>query len=363
MSKSSGAVNMSDFIAVLAEIIDRIEIHPDLTLAHSNYPPLSPVPQVAARIKHAPRDIQAKYIAEKLSAYLATIYFDRSLSPVSADSQNDPSSIAPTLVNNTSSGFNTVFYNQLVAANRGDGYYDPDWVVESIPCSNHQMDTIVGVVKEGLHLHQPQLKIDVPSQTFTIGDRVSILLPKNIVTRSRYIAIGNRGRVNSDSIVNIYFNVPTTTILDLTTQLTIDLNQLNLAFELHIDPNPDRHGRCEPIILSLAKSDYSSAFPALIKIYHSIAHTCRNSVPFSTKLLAPGIAIGEVYSTNEDDGNHHCGAIAYALAQAWMSEITNSDTKLDAILATLLDSGIDSHQPYLIMTDRSPTIDIYQSID
>jgi HopA1 effector protein family len=357
---------MSDFIAVLAEIVDRLKIHPDLTLEHSNYSPLSPVPQVATRVKHAPRDIQAKYIAEKLASYLSTIYFDRSLLPISADSQADRTSISPTLVNNTSSGFNTVFYNQLVEANRGDGYYDSDWVVESMPSlpvgSNPQMDPIVGVVKEGLHLHQPQLKIDVPSQTLTIGDRVSILLPKNIVTRSRYIAIGNGGRVNSDSIVNIYFNAPTIIILDLTTQLTIELNRLNLPFELHIDPNPDRHGRCEPVILSLAKSDYPSAFPTLVKVYHSIGHTCRNSIPFCTKLLAPGIAVGEVYSTNEDNGNHHCGAIAYALAQAWMSEITNSDTKLDSILTTLLDSGIDPHQPYLLITDRSPTSDIYQSI-
>ncbi len=73
--------------------------------------------------------------------------------------------------------------------------------------------------------------------------------------------------------------------------------------------------------------------------------------------------MGEVYSTNEDDGNHHCGAIGYALAQAWMSEITNADLKLDAILTTLLDSGIDPHQPHTILSEGTPGIDIYQSID
>ncbi len=346
---------MSDFIAILAAIVDRLEIHPDLTLEHSNYLPLSPAPQVATRVKHAPRDIQAKYIAEKLQAYLSSIYFERSLLPLLADSQKLK------LVNNTSSGFDTVFYNQLIEANRGDGYYDPDWLIESMPALT--ADAIIGVVKDGLHLQQRRVEVYLPNQDFAIGDRVAILFPKNIVTRSRYIAIGNRGRVNSDSIVNVYFNAPTTSILDLTTQLTIELNQLNLAFELQIDPNPDRHHRCEPVILSLAKSDYQTAYPVLVKVYHSIGHTFQNSVPFCTKPLAPGIAVGEVYSTNEDDGNHHCGAIGYALAQAWMSEITNSDPKLDSILTTLLDSGIDPHQPYLILTEKAPALDIYQSID
>ena len=70
---------MSSFHQVIAEIVEKIEINQDFTIAHADYPPLSTSPEALSKLQQLSVDLQQKYVVAQVQSYLYDIYFSHSL--------------------------------------------------------------------------------------------------------------------------------------------------------------------------------------------------------------------------------------------------------------------------------------------
>ena len=70
---------MSNFHQILTEIIEKIEIDENFTVAHPDYEALELAPDVIEKLHQALPQIRSKYLTTQVQEYLYDIYFSHSL--------------------------------------------------------------------------------------------------------------------------------------------------------------------------------------------------------------------------------------------------------------------------------------------
>ena len=331
---------MSSFHQVITEIVEKIAINQDFTIAHADYPPLSTSPETLSKLQQLSVDLQQKYLVAQVQSYLYDIYFSNSLIDL-----NELARIAqqpPTIKNNLVDGIDINFYPRLQQSNTGSGYLDPDWQIVATTDRNELI-----VVKAGLHLHiDPRQHLPPAFQLATPGMIVPIYLPHNLVGQDTYIAIGNAGIPNSTKLIQIYFNFTPDAAIDINHKLTSVLNSQNIPFQFAILHNPDLFYRYDAGTLELNQPDYQSVQPILAEIYQTHQATFSPDVPLFSKQLAPGLGLVEI-PASDTFGQHRCQILATGLVMAIDRGHNSTTEKLTTIDQILANTGIDLAQPYL----------------
>ncbi len=325
-------IQMAD--TIFQEIADVITIDSKLTIHHPSYPAWSMPELVSNRLQDSPREIQAKFLCTQLQAYLHDIYFSRSLLPLAASTS---AATSPLVINNsTIKGIDTAFYAQIDQANCSQGYYDPDWIMEG-----EEDDGMVAVVKAGLRLHVWPPYIYPDYQTLAGGDRAAIIMPKNLLTIDRYIAVSNYGRVRQQPIIHLYFSCPPDPAIAVINQVTTALNSLELPFELQVQLAPSKYQQTDSLILQLAVADYPTAQPALSKIHGQYRSQFYDQTPSLTQPVATGVGLSTA-TTDQCGVSQLWQLVAQALAASWLLQTVDTKTKIDRIWQALEQANIGS---------------------
>jgi hypothetical protein len=312
----------------LTEILTGLVIQPNFTISHPRHPDFTVAEMVADRLLASPPEIQTKFLVQHLQSYLMGTYF----SQVYREPPEKPQGFA---------NDDTLFLSQIQAANSGHGYYDLNWTLESI-----EEDQQVAVVKDGLRLYMPSNCVHSPTGELSPGGLVAIVMPKNIRTIDRYVAIGNYGRLPELPVTNIYWNASPAAAIELISELTTGLNQLAIPFELQIESDTSAYHRLEPLILVILCSDYSKAEPLLRQIH--TAHPSRAGVPPFAQRIASGIGVAETESPQADFAALCCRSISLGIVGCQSdAEVV---TQIAAIQQELLEDGVLDHEYNLLLS-------------
>jgi hypothetical protein len=319
----------------LQDIASNIQITSDYSIIHPDYKPLEFLPEVLANFEQLPLEIRKKYLSLQLRNFLYGIYFNGSIKPLRTLEENTVNlPIQEKLENNSAKGLNLEFYEQLHQSNCGKGYFDPGWLV-----LREENDGSLAVQKNGLTLHIDRDQHLTPlEKAANVGDLVAILKPRNTLENEFYVAIGNQGEANSET-VEIYLNLTPEGAVVIMGTCTGKLNKINIPFTLKVLHNPSDYDRYYTGILSLKKSDYEAVKQWLQTVYQENQLYFRPEVPLFTKLLAPGLSLAEQtnpkLAATESFGLHHCRIIANSLLSAWQNGDHSKESKMASIYSHL----------------------------
>lgn len=350
-------------LEVLNDISHNIEINADFRITHPDYKPLEIPEEAINRFRAVPLELQRKYLNLQLQQFLYGIYYNGSmLAALKIDNNSENLSLSQDLENNTFLGMDLKFYEQLHQSNCGKGYFDPDWQV-----MRQESDGSFAVTKGGLTLHingDPYLAN--PSTSMSIGDRISLLMPRNLVQNGFYMAVGNAGlnsyegdRDTHDTTVRIYFHLSPEGAVAVMASLTEQLNAIDIPFSFKVLYNPSNYDRYDSGVLYFEKNFYSQVHNALRIIYAKNERHFRSEVPLFTKQLVSGLAVAEEpdqkFTERESFGTNRCQIIADALLVTWDSGDNSPKNRLEAILQNFDRLGLELQQPYL----NANSADIY----
>jgi hypothetical protein len=348
---------MSMFDRQLTQIVNLIEIAPDLTISHPHYPPAQLDPAISARFTQIPIELQTKFLIDRVRNYLYDLYFTGSSSTRSALAAAAPGS--PSVKNNLTNGVDIDFYRRLQQSNTSRGYLDLDWQIVA-----ETADGELVVVKDGLHLHiDRQWHLPQNLQQAAIGETLPIFLPPNLVGRDTYIMVGDGGSPQRDDLaapdarlVRLYFNFTPDAAISIGQQLTGKLNQLGIPFEFAILHDSALFYRYDAATLWLSQANYLIARSCLVELYRSHRAEFSNPVPLCTKQLAPGLGIAEVPLATDSFGLHRCQLIAEGLVAAFLQQQSAIAAKLDLIESTWNTAQLARSHPHL----NPSTADCYE---
>jgi HopA1 effector protein family len=343
-------MNTSEVLQYLAQ---HLSIDPNFTVRLPDGPEFTAVAQIVQRLQASSRDLQASFLQDHLRTFLLDRYFSRSLE---SNTTNED------FANDNGGSIHSAFYQSLEQANPCLGYYDWFWTIEEILAEDW-----IGVVKDGLHLQMPGTHI-YPPDVREVGEAVAIAMPKNLLTVDRYMMVSDRGRPQNAPFANIYFHLPAAVATLLLTRLANGLNQAEVPFEVAMLIDEAAYPRSDAAILRIDRSAYAIAEPVLRSVDLELALDSATagiaSIPLGTKLLAPGVAVAEVATLEQDFGSLFWGAVAKGLAGAWGDELELEEQRWQSIQTELAAVGIDIACPHIITTQQSvpnSNEDIYRS--
>ena len=366
-AKNRSLPDITDSLLVtLKDIVENITVQSKFCITHPDYKPLELPEESVEQFQKLPQDLQDKYLSLQLSGFLSGIYFTRSLHTIlSTDEEIADSARHKIEENTTSAGVDVAFFDRLQTNNHGQGYGDPGWQV----LRQEEDDNLI-VRKDELTLHIKRDRHLYPDTQFaTVGDLVSIRLPKNRVDSRNYIAISNAGchetanPNNERESVCIYFNFGAEGAVIFMAELTQQLNELSIPFSFKVPYNPWDYKRCDSGRLYFKKQDYKAVKSILKPIYLTNSSHFNSECPFLTKILAPGLALAEEPNLKlleaESFSQNRCQTIANGLLEAWKNDEDLPDSIMSAIIQQFIKNEIDLKKPYL----NAKSKDIYDFVD
>ncbi|MEQ8756493.1 MAG: T3SS effector HopA1 family protein [Coleofasciculus sp. G1-WW12-02] len=331
---------------VLNDIVNNIEIQPNFSIRHPHYQPLELPTEAVARFQKMPGDMQQKYLSLQLRSFLYGIYYNGSMRTALA--LDGEGKVLPLdLENNTFLGVDVGFYERLHESNRGDGYFDADWLV-----LREESDGSLAVSKGGVRLHIERDKhLQYDHRTAVIGDLVAILMPKNLVQNGFYMAVGNQGlnRVEDAQVqsvtVRIYFNLTPDGAVAVMASLTQRLNEMGIPFSFKVLYNPKDYGRYDSGVLYFDKRDYQKVRQVLLDVYGENKSQFQPEIPLFTMQLAPGLGLAEEpnqkFASQESFGMNRCQIVANGLLEACYNGEHSPESRMKSILGQFSLLGID----------------------
>jgi hypothetical protein len=334
----------------IEDIIHKVEIVSHHCIKHPNYKSLELTPQAAERFQKLPLELQKKYLAVQLRSFLYGVYYNGSLKEdlnLPEDEESKNVTLNQNLENNSFLGVDINFYDRLHESNRGEGYWNNDWLVVK-----EEIDGALAVHKGGLTIHiERERHLKPEDQAVTVGNVVAIKLPKNVVQNGFYMAVGNASAHGDQEIVRIYFNLSPDGAVAVMDALTTQLNALSTSFTFKALYNPSDYGRCDSAVLYFDKPNYETVRPVLARVYTDNKSHFGETVPLFTKLLAPGLSLAEEpnskFTERESFGMNRCQIIANALLDVWQQDNNTPQGKLESILKHFAMQEIELQRPYL----------------
>lgn len=349
-------------LSALEDIVNNVWIQDDFCISHPSYKPLELDSEVIDRLNAMPPVLQQKYIGSQLRSFLYGVYYNGSLkTSLALDSETVINS--QNLENNTFLGMDLDFYERIDDSNMGQGYFDKDWLV-----IREEEDGVIAVSKGGLTVHiQKHLHLKSADDQISIGDLISIRLPKNLLQNGFYMAVGDAGSHSPQSsqsqLVRIYWSLIPEGAIAVMKSLTEKLNKISLPFTFKVLYNPSDYQRYDSAVLYFDNHHYEAVHPVLQSIYTEHQSHFLPETPLFTKLLAPGLALAEEpnqkFSSAESFGLNRCQIIANGLLLAHEKKDESPEDRMSLILDQFSLLGIDIKKPYL----NADSSDIYLALN
>ncbi|OCQ90715.1 hypothetical protein BCD67_03070 [Oscillatoriales cyanobacterium USR001] len=345
----------------LQDIVENVQINADFSIIHPLYRPVELSIETYQQWQLLPEEIKNDCLLLKLRSFIHAVYFNCSFTPNLSSNQDDEKDSNFNIENNKILGIDPLFYNQLHQSNQGTGYYDDGWLVQT------EKDDNCLIVTKDIKLHiQRDQHLHPDHKTATVGDKVAILLPKNLIQNRIYIAVGNAGKPQTEtpqqSLVCIYFNLMADGLIPLMASLTKELNQQTIPFTWEVLYNPEDYITYDAGILYFHQDDYENVKSILTPIYGEQKQFFKPQTPLFTKPIAPGLGLAEVpnhqFYPTDDFGRNRCQIIAKGLLTCWLSGDNSPQARITAIEDNFHQLGIDLNYPYL----NPDSTDIYRYV-
>jgi hypothetical protein len=356
--------NTVSFRQTLQDIVETIQILPDLTMVCSGYKPLEVEPNFQRYLQSISCTDRNQYLVAKLQGYLYSIFSCELKLEISSDvdESDDAEDKHQATANYVKKWSRTKFYQRLTQYNHGQGYRDPHWVVTKQEMKRWQ------VTKEGLTLDiKPEEHLAEPLEKLHLGQSVSIKMPSNWVDHGTYIAVGNAGSINTadasqDEIVaQLYFNVSADGAVILMDRLTQKLNPIGIPFDFKVSYEEEDFDTPNSAVLEIYRSTFESVYPNIEATYQQNKNHFKPDTFFFCKYLKPGLGLAEkpLFSIIEKEniGQYFSGLIAKILVKILISDGLESENRLEFILNYLSEIGVNLDHLYL----NSGSTDIYSS--
>ncbi|WP_017655478.1 T3SS effector HopA1 family protein [Fortiea contorta] len=338
----------------LFDIAGNIQIEPNFRIYHPNYQPFALPTKIADRFQQNSPDLQHKYLTLLLRNFLYGIYYNGCLQNILAVNA-DTTHYTPhqNLEKNSTLGVDGEFYERLHNCNHGTGYFDPRWEV-----LRREPDGSMAVTKGGLTLYvEPDCHLKPGSKSATVGELISIWMPKNRLQNGCYLAVSNYGHQlqhdpdNDLGAGRIYFNFTAFGAIALMDSLTLELNAAGIPFSFQVLYNPCAYGRYDSGVLYFERHDYPAIHQILQGAYAEHASHFHPEIPLFTKFLAPGLGLAEEpnqkFAAQESFGMNRCQIVANALLEAWKKGKNALDERMKVIDQHFAQHLIDVRYPYL----------------
>lgn len=353
-------------LASLEDMVSNIEIDSNFCLRHPDYQPLELPTETVVRFEKITEELKNKYLCLLLRNFLYGIYYNGSLRPSLSLKSNSASLALPqNLENNTLLGIDREFYQRLHASNCSTGHFDDGWQV-----LQQESDETLAVTKGGLTLHvERKYHLKSAEQSATVGDLISIRMPKNRVQNGFYVAISNVGQErqgNRDDghsrTARIYFHLNPEGAVAVTESLTEQLNEAAIPFSFKVLYNPAEYGRYDSGVLYFECSHYEIIREVLQAVYRENRFYFQTEVPLFTKLLASGMSLAEEpnykFAAQESFGMNRCRIAANGLLKAWQNGKNSPEERTELICQQFSRLGIELQRPYLNPNSK----DIYSAL-
>lgn len=337
---------------ILQDIAHQIEIHSDFSICHPNYQPLALAPHMVECFYQMPQETQMKYLSLQLRTYIYGIYYNGSLkSKLALDKKQENRHLD--VENNAFLEMDTDFYQSIDINNYGKGYFDADWQI-----IKEEIDGSLVVIKKGLKLHiERKRHLSNLQQNAAVGDSVSIRMPKNMLLKGFYMAVGDAGTNHTrnldtrPSMVRIYMNLTCEGAIAIMKAISQQLNEILIPFSFKVLYNPGDYGRYDSGVLYFDKRDYETISPVIRSIYNSHQNYFQTQVPLFTKYLAPGLGLAEEVdqklTTQESFGMNRCQMVANGLLTSWEKGSKSPEDRMKSIIEQFSVLGIDLQRAYL----------------
>ena len=344
-SAKSAFTQQYDFKQKIDDAIAKIQINPDFSLWHPDYPPVLFSERYRNYLLQMSEAERNRCLQSRLQQYLYDILMEK-LKP-SAASELDESDPA---VNQGDRWYETQFFQQLTQNNHGKGYSDPDWTISG------QVGEYWQVTKNGLTLYiHPQQHLNSNS-ALQVGQTVSIAMPANSIEHGLYVAIGNAGSVCDrpcsleHKILQLHLNVNSNTALELLDCLTRELNDRHLPFNFKLAYREADFQYLDAAVLEFMARDWVKVKPIIRDAYLG-----NNFAPLSSFFclpIAPGLGLAEKPFALSNDKTENLGYLCCDKIANFLVKIHIEDDKPKANLTNyqngyILDKIMDGKPIYL----------------
>jgi hypothetical protein len=230
-------------------------------------------------------------------------------------------------------------------ANTGRGTWERGWTVERLA------DDEAIVTTQRLRTRVPVADCRGLDGDLGPGAAVDVRLPKEMPSLSPgfHTVLGEAvadPRASSE-VVRVYWNVGPMGAAPLVGVMTSLLNAELVPFRLKIANHPRRMSRCDAAVLYLPADAFSALREALWSIATALVAGLGPHIPAFTLELAPGVGLAEDVGAGESFGERRCAVLAEGIVRADEQEVAHDEERLEVVVATFEESGIDIDAPYL----------------
>lgn len=221
------------------------------------------------------------------------------------------------------------FVERLSEANGGKGPWQDGWKVRDETPAGALVVERRGV-RYWIGKDEPRLVGSRP----VVGETVAVRLPKEYrdIVPGFYLALGDADDVRDTStIVRVYWNIAPRAAVELVETVTEGLNRVGIPFQLKVLTEPLRYDRVDPVVLYLARADYSRAVPILSAVYRQLGSWIRSPVSLLVKRVAAGVGLAEDPGDGSSYGEHRSRLLAGLLIEDRLGAIESLGYRLDTL--------------------------------
>ena len=249
----------------------------------------------------------------------------------------------------TASDDGGAFVRALSQANGGRGAWEGGWRLVEVGA-----DAALSVMRpDGFVLVAPgedvRAEDTVAGGGLAQGAQVSVRVPKELrgFSPGFYVALGDAGVPAGDDRVGLYWNIGAAGAVTLVARFTYALNGAGLPFSFELLDNPARLGRGDAAVLTVARSDFTTAIKLARPLLRPLGAHLGDAAPAFTKPLARGLAVAEPPAGGERFGAQCCRLLAEAIVAAGEAGAHSTEARTDAVRERFAAAGMSLDAPYL----------------
>ncbi len=238
------------------------------------------------------------------------------------------------------------FIHALSAANRGNGGWQPGWIIRNV-----EGDGEVVAEKYGIRFWIPSVDFRADADPAGVGDRGYARVPKECchLLPGFYLALGDAADAATaeHETVRVYWHLWSGGAAPLVRLLTGILNRLGVPFQLKLLARPEAYPRSDAAVLYLSPDGYNRLIPFLGGVYREIQTSLRPSVSLFAKQIAPGVGLAEDPSDGSSFGQHRCELVVAELTRTGIPSAGSGAERCRMLLSALGQLGWDPERLYL----------------
>lgn len=246
------------------------------------------------------------------------------------------------------------FVSQLRAANATTSKLQPAWMIDNVS-QNGKVYASKGnysqQVNPGDYIRSNRSEAVAAKSEISLYQHHEYDHPTEVFF---YIFGATKTEAATPGLVRFYFNAQPAGSVALVKHLSHHFNLYQIPFQFKCLNQPALYNRTDAAVLYISKNYADFAWECMARFYPSIQELLYPSLPYFTKLLAPGIGFAEnPNGEKESFGQSRSKLIAEAIVQSHAQQKPKPEWKA-AILENIKKKGLDPKQFHLNANSHYP---------